>query len=50
MYVARFTMNNSETLYDIISDNKAYSANTNGRFANFMNIAYGDLVMVKSIL
>ena len=42
--MAKFTMSNRETLYEIISDNKAYSANTNGRVANFLNIAYHELV------
>ena len=42
--MARFTMRNRETLYEIIGDNKAYSANTNGRVANFLNIAYRELV------
>ena len=43
--MAKFTMSNRETLYEMISDdNKAYSANTNGRVANFLNIAYRELV------
>jgi len=49
-HVAKFPMSNTETLYDIISDNKAYSANTNERVANFLNIMYCDVVVFKSVL
>ena len=44
--MARFTMSNRETLYDVISDNKAYSANTNSRVANLLNIAYRIFIIV----
>ena len=47
MLVARFTMSNSDTLSEIISDNKAYSANTNGRVANFMKKMYRGLITFR---
>ena len=49
-HVAKFPMSNTETLYDIISDNKAYSANTNEPVENFMNIMYRDLVVFKTVV
>ena len=49
-HMVKFTVSNSETQCEIISDNKAYSANTNGRVANFMSIMYHDLVVFTPVL